>query len=151
MTEGEEFDYRQPLTPESLQTYMDLFFPERIVSPEWTERLSKDLNSHNIKLIDILRYYLRLKDILKKIEQEEFDLAIQMKESGHNVVLWKENEEGEPIKGWAQVGIVQVIVDLSDDDYWNYRINEVPMPDYRIDFINKWRKILSERESGQQK
>lgn len=144
MDYGEEFEIRQPLTPESLQAFLDLYFPDRKSDPYWTRLLLEDLKKYKIELIDVLDYYLKVKDFLLEREKEEIErinsLPIYDRPNYDGI------KYGEDYKGWQQVGIINLVLDLSDDDFWQGRQKEMPIPEKHKEKINRWRKLISDRK-----
>jgi hypothetical protein len=109
---GSGFDDSQPLNVDSLQAYLDYYFPGRESSSEHTLDLLAELQSIGISLADISGAYRAVEPFLERNEREEF-------------------AEDDEWKGgsWAQVGVVRHVLDLASDKYWAYRRGQLPDDD----------------------
>lgn len=118
-TEIENID----LNLDSLQTFLDLNFPNRIKNIEGTAQLVDDFKKFNISLSDIINSYEIVKPYLEEIEKELFSDKKSKKQS------------------WAQVGIAREIMDLTNE---NWRENRGIPEDY-LDFDRKWATTINKK------
>lgn len=110
------------LNLDSLQTFLDLNFPNRTKDIESTALLVDEFKKFNITLSDILNAYEIVKPYLTEIEKELFPGK-------------------KPQQGWAQTGIAREIIDLTNE---NWRENR-GIPEEYLDIDRKWAKIINEK------
>ena len=111
------FDISQNTNLDSLQSYLDFTFPNRMKGNNETSQLLEELNELELTLTDIESFRKDLEEILPKIEKDM-------------------------VKGkWAQVGIVRAILDLKSDKYWNNRSKDWQEGKWGKNIV-KWRKEL---------
>ncbi|MFX0135362.1 MAG: hypothetical protein ACFFDN_17090 [Candidatus Hodarchaeota archaeon] len=116
-------DLNQPPDVDSLQAFLDLFFPDRDRSTNATIELLEELKGQGITLADIADGYKKVEDVLESIEKELFS-----------------NKES---KGWAQIGITRLILELTYNKFWRYRKYVYRVPKYVIEIVEKYRKIIT--------
>ncbi|MFC4262646.1 GTP pyrophosphokinase family protein [Ferruginibacter yonginensis] len=87
------------LNLDSLQSFLDLNFPERVKNIEMTSDLVDEFSKFNISLSELKKSYKKVKNYLPEIEIEIFkDEVVEKKE-------------------WVQVGIARNIMDLTNENY----------------------------------
>ena len=110
------------LNLDSLQSFLDLNFPDRTRNLEMTSDLVDEFVKYKITLDDLKSSYDKIKKFLPEIEEEIF------------------KEKSLMNKGWAQVGIARNIMDLTNEKYREER--DVPEEIKELD--RKWaKKILA--------
>lgn len=100
--DARSFDREQPLDVDSLQAFMDYYFPDRASDMQNTESLLNDLKNNNITFRDLIDGYDKTKAELQSFEP----------------LFFKKISAGKKTR-WAQVGIVRMILNLSHDRYWS--------------------------------
>lgn len=100
--ESGRFDVNQPMNLDSLQAFLDFYFPDREKSDENTRGLLDEIMVYGVSMRELVEAYESLKDILPAIEKKIF------------------LEEVENSK-WAQVGIVRTMLEFTNDSYWEVR------------------------------
>ena len=113
------FDISQPMNMDTLLAFLDFYFPDRDRDVEYTRHLLDEILQFRIGLKDLVEGYESTKHILRSIEEEE------MVERGTNIQ-------------WAQVGIVRAILDLTNNEYYEYRYDRYP--DLVVN--EKWRREI---------
>ncbi|MGJ1325129.1 GTP pyrophosphokinase [Sphingobacterium faecium] len=93
-----KFTNETEINIDSLQAFLDFYFPKRKKSIENTASLLDDILKYNIKLGDIADAFEKLKPHMSEIEKETF-------------------EKNPNYLNWAQVGAVRLIMDIINDDY----------------------------------
>lgn len=121
--ESGRFDVSQDLNLDSLQAFLDFYFPDRIGFLQDTSDLLEDIMRVNISFKDLVEGFEKTKDILPLVEVE----------------ISKDNKK----RIWAQVGIVRYILDITHNDYWQLRQKELPKA--MLQEKEKWRAKLSKR------
>ena len=120
------FDINQEMNLDSLQAYLDFYFSDREKESSVLTELFDELLDYNVTIKDLVEGYEKTKDILPKIEAEAIkNLRIDVDHL------------------WNQIGILHTILDLTNDNYWQFRGTEVHMPEDVIERIEKWRAKLS--------
>ncbi len=119
------FDVNQQMNMDSLQAFLDFYFPDRMKSMEDTIQLLDEIIKFGVSIRVLVKGYERVKDNLPTIEMELFKLQ-------------------KPEKKFNQIGIVRIIMDLTNDAYWQTR--KEMMPKYHRDLNTKWRAKLSNRD-----
>jgi hypothetical protein len=141
MAKTEDFELDQPVTPESLDGFLNAYFPKRQALPHYNTVLIEDLTTYDIGFSEILSSYIKLKDFLLEKEKEEVErintLPIYDRPPYDGI------KNGEDYKGWTQVGIVFLTLDLTNEKYWQGRLDTIPIPEHHIELISKWKKELS--------
>lgn len=117
-----QFDVSQPMNIDSLQAFLDFYFPDREGSIEATSGLLDEITTYNVSIKELVEAFEKVKGVLPQVEAQIF-----------------KKYEG-PRRRWAQVGIVRAILDLTNDDYWKDR-KGYPNSDVK----EKFRIVLSER------
>lgn len=103
---GIEFYKDLNLNLDSLQSFLDFKFPKRAKSIKETRNLLNELVKSKISLNDIIEGYEILEPYLELIEKEIFkDRLIDNK------------------SGWAQVGIIRKVLDITNDVYYFSRFS----------------------------
>ncbi|HDR7631566.1 TPA: hypothetical protein QCX75_000221 [Bacillus mycoides] len=99
-----EFDTQQEMNADTLQAFLDLNCGERLISEEHTGDLLDELLKHKITFDD-------LESMLDRYGKEECENI--EREAAEHINLSSE--------GWAQVGLIRFLLDLTHDEYWNSR------------------------------
>ncbi|MEE8403369.1 MAG: hypothetical protein V3R93_06415 [Candidatus Hydrothermarchaeaceae archaeon] len=97
------FDVTQSMNIDSLQAFLDFYFPDRNRLLQETSDLFDEIIEYEVSIRELVEAYERVEDILPAMELEDFKI-IKVKN-----------------RRWAQVGVVRAILDLTNDDYWQYR------------------------------
>lgn len=108
------------LNLDTLQAFLDDYFPEREKSENYTSELVSELNALGISISDIIGLFEKSKHLLSDLEQDE------------NRIL-------ERVFEWAQVGIVRAILTLTVDSY----LEKYEMPIEIKDLVLKYREKLN--------
>lgn len=95
------FDINQPMNLDSLQAFLDFYFPDRNRADENTRNLLDEIIMYEVSMKELVEAYEALRDILPAIEEKTFT-----------------REKG--VK-WAQVGIVRTMLEFTNDRYWDSR------------------------------
>ncbi|MDY8047089.1 GTP pyrophosphokinase family protein [Paenibacillus polymyxa] len=103
------FNFDQELNLDSLQAFLDFYFPDRVKRTEDTISLLDELIEHNISLKDLNESYTRVKDEIREFEVEFF----------FNENRMRELDEDE--HKWYQTGVTRHILELTNDQYWESR------------------------------
>lgn len=123
------FDVNQPMNIDSLQAFMDFYFPDRKKSSiEATIRALDEFMKYKIGIKELVEGYDKVKDILLTAESEEL--------------------RNQKFDRWGQIGIVRMILELTNDYYWQYRKSSVhgDAPGGTRQIVEKWRNKLAERK-----
>lgn len=123
------FDVNQEMNLDSLQAFLEFYFPNREKHLLLTTELLDEIINFNVTMKDLVESYERTKEILTQMEAEEIE---QSKHVGEHI--------------WAQVGVVRTILDLTNDNYWQSRRVPDQLPDDVIEVTEKWRAKLSSRK-----
>lgn len=121
------FDVTQDMNIDSLQAFLDFYFPDRVKSINMTSDLLDEMMKHGISIKDLVEGYERVKENLPQMEKEIFK---SFRYRGR----------------WTQAGVVRHILDITHDDYWRYRKEIEQVPDFVIKQVEKWREKLSKRK-----
>jgi ppGpp synthetase/RelA/SpoT-type nucleotidyltranferase len=121
------FDVTQKLNIDSLQAFLDFYFPDRAKSIKSTSELLDEIMEYGISIKDLVEGYERVRDVLPDMEKEVYE---KFKEGGK----------------WAQVGVVRHILDITHDNYWRRRKDIEGLPDFVIKPVEKWRDKLSKQK-----
>jgi putative GTP pyrophosphokinase len=116
------------LNLDSLQAFLDKYFPERATFMSIGSRVVDEFLSNNITLKEIFDSHQKVKHYLPKIEE---DFANHY---GSYV-----NESGLI---WNKFGVVRVILDLTNEMFFH---NRKTTPKFR-ELIQKWREIIIQDE-----
>lgn len=116
-----KFKIDEKLNLDSLQTFLDYHFPNRIKNIEHTSSLLDEMNAININIQQLDDYY--------KISKNE--LILFEKELGHIF------NNKEPF--WSQVAIISIMLLIFSKDYF---FNRMSPPPPVMELINKYRKKL---------
>ncbi len=111
------------LNLDSLQTYLDITFPNRRKDIKDTSELVDQFKKEGITLRDFINYYEKTKKYLPEIESEVFGKLIV-------------------VSGWTQGGVVRWIMDISHKDFAKKR----GMSDYHLKNIKEWTEKIQEGE-----
>lgn len=124
------FDVKQDMNLDSLQAFLDFYFPERAKSSAFTTELLEEIMALGLSFGDLLEGFERAKNVLPSMERE--------------VYATLKRKHGQ----WNQTGVIRVILDLIDDSYWKSREERWSSfyPDM-IEIVTKWRKVLSKQEN----
>jgi len=126
---GESFYTDLTLNLDSLQSFLDFKFPKRTKSIKETRNLLDELIENNISLNDIISGYKIVEPHLELIEKDIF-----------------KDRLGDEKSGWAQVGIIRKILDLTNDRYYNLRFTKTEEKTY-VSSVKKhtddWRKKIT--------
>lgn len=126
VVESGRFDVNQEMNLDSLQAFLDFYFPDRKKSIEWTGELLDEIIKFDVSIGDLVKDFEKTKDILPLMEGEEAELLGLRK----------------GLKS-AQVGAVRDILDLTNNEYEkNHR-----MPKEVRRLRKKWRAKLSKRNT----
>ncbi len=118
----EQFGAGKELNLDSLQAFLDFYFPRRVKSTEETRRLLDEISEHKVSLRQLVDGFEKAKEILPLMESEAFG----------------------PERGrWAQAGIFRTMLHVTNDDYWQDRKSILPEDVRKL--TQKWRARLSER------
>lgn len=118
------FDASQPMNLDSLQAFLDFYFPDRKKILPGTRDLLDEIMKYKVSIKELVETYERVKEILPSMELELFTKR-ERKEGGR----------------WVQVGIVRMILWLTNDYYWKDQLKRVPK--YMVKSVEKWRAKLS--------
>ncbi|MCE7992330.1 MAG: hypothetical protein HEP71_10130 [Roseivirga sp.] len=125
--EGGHFPIDTKLDLDSLQAFLDFYFSDRSGNIDTTRDLLNELLKDQISIKDIIEGLEKVKPHLKEIEIETFP----------------KRKITKPQDGWAQVGIVRAILDLTNDKYFEARIKEERIPDFVVVRDKEWRSKLN--------
>lgn len=114
------FDVNQEMNLDSLQAFLDFYFPDRIRHIGDISYLLDEIMNSNVSFRDLVEGFEKVKDILPLIEREVFK-------------QFKDKKKAR----WAQGGIVREILDLTNDDYWQLR--QTGLPKSVVQRKKKWR------------
>jgi len=95
--QGDKFDANIELNVDSLQAYMDTNFPKRLKDIEATSDLVDQMNEFGVSLKDLNDGWNIIKPNFSELE--------------------KEFVKDKRFNKWAQVGIVRVVLDLTNDNF----------------------------------
>lgn len=126
VVESGRFDVNQEMNLDSLQAFLDFYFPDRKKSIGWTSDLLDEIIKLNVSFGDLVKGFEKTKDILPLIDDEEAELLGLRK--GFRT---------------AQVGVVRTILDLTNDEY----LKTHRMPKEVRQVRKMWRAKLSERNT----
>ncbi len=118
----EQFGASQELNVDSLQAFLDFYFPRRVKSIEETRRLLDEISKYKMSLRQLVDGFEKAKEILSLMESEAF---------------------GPKRSRWAQAGIFRTMLHVTNDDYWQDRKSILP-EDVR-ELTQKWRATLSKQ------
>lgn len=118
------FDVSQQMNLDSFQALLDFYFSDRVKTIDSTRRLLDDILKFGVTMENIVEGFEKTKDILPLIEKE----------------VYADKEGGR----WAQVGIVRVILDLTNPDYFQSR--KGIMPESIQKSKHKWIAKISNRK-----
>ena len=121
-----KFEINQHMNLDSLQAFLEFYFPEREKSLEYTIDLLDEIIKYNVSFAELVSGFEKVKDVLPAIETEVFEY---------------EKGECEEDNKWAQVGAVRQILELTNDRYWIDREKE--MPEDFIKISREWRKRIN--------
>lgn len=125
---GEKFYKDIDLDLDSLQSFLDFKFPNR----------SRDIDHTRDLLNEMIAKKVGLKDVINGLELSEPYLVEIEKE------IFKERLKRIGEDGWAQVGIVRRVLDLTSERYFNSRFSvNVGIPGSTRNQVEKWRKVIS--------
>lgn len=129
-SEGEQVYKNVDFNLDSFQSFLDYKFPQRKRDIDQTRNLFNEIISLNIGLKEIIDGIEILKPFINDIEKEIFQE--RLKDIGKD--------------GWAQVGIIRKILDLTNDVYYNARfLGDNPLvhsPKVK-EHTDKWRKKIT--------
>jgi len=128
-TKGEAFYYNLNLNLDSLQSFLDFKFPTRKKNINETRSLLDELVENEIGLNDIISGFKTVESYLIEIEQEIFKERLL-----------------DGISGWAQVGIVRKILDITNDRYYDSRFSDLKkthQPTLVKQQTDNWRKKIT--------
>lgn len=103
---AKEFDIQQEMNVDTLQGFLDLHCPEREKSAEYTAKLLDELLEYKISFDDLESMLNKFSE--KEIKDIENETKAFLNDSKKN--------------GWAQVGLIRFLLDLTNEEYWNSRI-----------------------------
>lgn len=103
--EGDDFYKNAKFNLDSLQSYLDFKFSSRHKDLQATRELFDELSELGIGFTEIIDGWRKTHTYLPQMEEEVFT---------KNQLLAKSN-------GWAQVGVIRHILDITDDTYFNSR------------------------------
>ncbi len=146
MSNSKEFDLRQPVTRASLSEFLNEYFPERRSIPHWNTILIEDLTAYNIGFLEIISSYGKLKDFLLEKEKEEIERINSL--PIYDRPPYDGIKDKEDYKGWTQVGVVFLTLDLTNETYWQDRLKTLPIPQHHIEMINIWKEEISDAEKN---
>lgn len=127
-TEGEQVYKNVEFNLDSFQSFLDYKFPNREKDIDQTRNLFNEIISLNIGLDEIIDGLETLKPFINDIEKEIFEDHL------------KEISE----VGWAQVGIIRKVLDITNDDYYNMRFTgENAHSSSLLGETDKWRKKIT--------
>jgi len=113
------FDVRQEPNLDSLQAFLDFYFPDRVKSIEETRRLVDEISKHKVSIRQLVDSFEQAKELLPLMESEGFG----------------------PQRGrWAQAGIFRTMLHVTNDDYWQDR--KSILPEDVQELTQKWRARL---------
>ncbi len=122
-----QFDVEQPLNIDSLQAFLDFYFPDRYGDYKTISELLGEIIEYGINIEDLVLGYERVKNIITEFEKEEF------------------GEEYEKGIRCHKEGVTRMILDLTHDHYWDNRFVEFSGDEDREkyrDLVVHWRKRL---------
>jgi ppGpp synthetase/RelA/SpoT-type nucleotidyltranferase len=121
-TDSGQFYTNQEMNVDSLQAFLDLYFPDRERRPDYTAELLEELERNKVSFNDIVIGLDKCRNLLPEAEREDFT----------------DNGTGR----WAQAGIVRKILDLTSEVYWSVRQLEVP--DWVIEKTARLRRLIDQ-------
>lgn len=132
--ESGRFDVTQHMSLDSLQAFLDFYFPDRQKSINETGVLLDEIMEHKISIRQLVEGFERVRDFLPPMERGIFEKLPLQTERGFKVLRGK---------GWSQVGIARHILDITNDDYWKYRKEIEEVPKHVVQDVERWRVKLS--------
>ncbi len=127
------FDVTQELNLDSLQAFLDYYFPDRQKSVRGTSSLLDEVIEQGVSIKDLVEGYETIKDFLPNMEEEIFRNLRSKEQSKRRALKIK----------WAQIGIVRQILDMTHDGYWQYRKEVEEVPEHVVEHVENWRAKLS--------
>lgn len=129
--ESGRFDVNQPLNTDSLQAFLDFYFPNRKKIDAATKYLLERMQTTGTSMRELVESYEKVKDIWEEMEID----YIQKKYLP---------EEWETTK-LPQGSLGLIILDVTHKKFWEFRENLDLHPIWK-EIINRWRKTLSEHK-----
>ncbi len=127
------FNKNLPLNLDNLQAFLDYYFPDNDKNIDLTRGLLDELLAHKVTVKSLVESYLKVKEYLPKIEKELFDI--------YKVYLLSQSN-------WSQTGVVRIILDLTNDSYFNCRAEGLPPESDYEAVVLRWREILLNDDSN---
>ncbi len=135
--ESGRFDVTQHMSLDSLQAFLDFYFPDRQKSIKETGVLLDEIMEHKISIRQLVEGFEKIRDFLPSMEREYFRELPLETDKGFKVL---------PGKKWVQVGIARHILDITNDDYWKYREEIEESPKHVVQHVERWRARLSQQK-----
>lgn len=118
--ETESFDHKTDFNLDTLQAFLNFAFPDRDKSIESTRELFEEMANNKIPFRSLIEGFKISREILRNVEMEGAE-------------MFGDKEDFY----WAQVGAARTVLELTDDAYFNERLEN---PDSEI--IKRHRKKL---------
>lgn len=127
------FDIKQQVNIDSLQAFLNFYFPDRASNPNIITSLLDEMIATKITFQEFIDAYEKTKDILPQIENK----------------LRKHKGLEEPLV-WSQIGVARKILEISIDRFYEYR--GIPKTPSRketswVSTTNEGRELLSKKIS----
>ena len=135
--ESGRFDVTQDMSLDSLQAFLDFYFPDREKSTNATSILLDEIMAQGVSIRRLVESLERVRDFLPSMERELFRGLPLRTEKGFKILRGKQ---------WAQVGIARHILDITNDDYWKYRKEIEEVPKHVVQHVERWRARLSKQK-----
>ncbi len=119
-----QFDTEQPLNIDSLQAFLDFYFPSHGRIPDSTAILLDELIENEITLKQLVKGVENTKDYFPEIENE-VKTALELNGDDY---------------AWNQIGAVSTLLELTNDKYWSKRNKYYQTPETENEIITKWRE-----------
>ena len=130
------FDTDQEVNIDTLQAFLDFYFPTRDRGPEQMAALLDHIMRVDISMLDLVEGFEKVSDILPRIEREEMYAKVDSGEIGQLT-------DAEP---WPQPKALNTVLQLTNDDYVRYYYELLPstVADAILSTANRWRLKLAD-------
>jgi ppGpp synthetase/RelA/SpoT-type nucleotidyltranferase len=134
-TKKSRFDTSQPMNVDTLQAFLDFYYPDRIKSIG-TGRVLEGFMRARITFADLVNAYERTKAILPTVERDVFEKHLSTLQE-----MYPKRKSG---KWWSQEGIADVPLLLANDRYW--KLEQPHIPRDQVSQLKQGRDLLKEVE-----
>lgn len=116
----------QPLNLDTLTILLDTAYPDRDKSLAENSDLLKEVSEVSLEMKDLVDAIVTLIPISNQLEHRDYGLD----QNGH----------------WAQVGAIRTALDISNDDYYHYRVKDLGDEPLWVEPIEFGRRLLRESQ-----